>query len=205
MSLDATRRGRPKGSGLDDQKHLQKIADMIAAKPDLKPTTAIKALGITDPSIIRRLRDKFSEFSSAIAQPADTPAATITPRPAALSEPRVMAAKIAKPSVALKSAPAGAVQTASAATEPPVKAPPLVAVPVVTTSVTPFQTPADMFIAWYGLGLSAIQSAMSTQAALASSMVRFPHVELALRQQLVASEIAMALHPLRSVSRARLH
>jgi len=52
-------RGRPKGSGLNDRHHLQAIARLIAANPEFKPTTAIKSLGITDPSAIRRLRDKF--------------------------------------------------------------------------------------------------------------------------------------------------
>ncbi|MDX2258708.1 MAG: hypothetical protein NW205_07280 [Hyphomicrobiaceae bacterium] len=37
---------------------------MLAADPELKPTTAIRNLGIQDPSIIRRLRDKFAAFRS---------------------------------------------------------------------------------------------------------------------------------------------
>ena len=53
-------RGRPKGTGLNDAAQLRAIANLMAADPDLKPTTAIKHLGITDPSVIRRLRDKFS-------------------------------------------------------------------------------------------------------------------------------------------------
>jgi hypothetical protein len=52
-------RGRPKGSGLNDAAQLRAIAGLMAADPDLKPTTAIKTLGITDPSVIRRLRDKY--------------------------------------------------------------------------------------------------------------------------------------------------
>jgi hypothetical protein len=39
-----------------------RIAEIIVANPSLKPTTAIKQAGITNPSTIRRLRDKFSEL-----------------------------------------------------------------------------------------------------------------------------------------------
>ena len=51
-------RGRPKGSGIDDDKLLKKITNMLAKDSGLKPTSAIKAIGIDDPSAIRRLRDK---------------------------------------------------------------------------------------------------------------------------------------------------
>ena len=57
-------RGRPKGSGINDSDRLAAIARLIDADPDLKPTTAIKALGVSDPSIIRRLRDKYNELHS---------------------------------------------------------------------------------------------------------------------------------------------
>lgn len=62
MSLHKARRGRPKGTGIDDSPMLEEIASLIAANSDLKPTTAIKALGVTDPSTIRRLRDKYKEY-----------------------------------------------------------------------------------------------------------------------------------------------
>ncbi len=100
MSLHATRRGRPKGSGIDDQKFLADIAAMIAAKPDLKPTTAIKALGVTDPSAIRRLRDKFHQFTSELINSEDTtPVASEIPGPAAVastSTHRCLAAEISR-------------------------------------------------------------------------------------------------------------
>ncbi|MEO1281874.1 MAG: hypothetical protein AAFV69_09075 [Pseudomonadota bacterium] len=59
MSTPNKRRGRPKGSGINDAAVLEEIACLIAAHADMKPTTAIKALGYSDPSSIRRLRDKF--------------------------------------------------------------------------------------------------------------------------------------------------
>lgn len=63
MSTTKTRRGRPKGTGIDDRVPLTQIAALMAQDPDLKPTTAIRRLGITEPSVIRRLRDKFKVFS----------------------------------------------------------------------------------------------------------------------------------------------
>jgi hypothetical protein len=55
------RRGRPKGTGINDQEVLLKIATLLAANPAKKRTTAIKEVGITNPSIVRRLRDKYQE------------------------------------------------------------------------------------------------------------------------------------------------
>ncbi len=60
MTASNARRGRPKGSGIDDQKKLVEIGRLIGSDPRMKPTTAIKAIGVTDPSAIRRLRDKYN-------------------------------------------------------------------------------------------------------------------------------------------------
>jgi hypothetical protein len=59
MPTAQVRYGRPKGTSLDDRPQLQSIAALLAADPKLKPTTAIRALGVVDPSTVRRLRDKF--------------------------------------------------------------------------------------------------------------------------------------------------
>ncbi len=53
-------RGRPKGSGVDDKSRLEAVTKLLNANPDMRPTTAIKAIGIDDPSAIRRLRDKYT-------------------------------------------------------------------------------------------------------------------------------------------------
>jgi hypothetical protein len=69
MTATQVRYGRPKGSSLDDRQQLQSIAALLAADPKLKPTTAIKALGVADPSTVRRLRDKFrAEQASLMAE-----------------------------------------------------------------------------------------------------------------------------------------
>lgn len=52
-------RGRPKGTGIDDSRRLIAMALELAATPGMRPTTAIKAIGITDQATIRRLRDKY--------------------------------------------------------------------------------------------------------------------------------------------------
>jgi hypothetical protein len=61
MAQKTALRGRPKGSGVDDASALAAVAELIAANPGMKPTTAIKALGITNPSAVRRLRDKYQQ------------------------------------------------------------------------------------------------------------------------------------------------
>lgn len=59
MSAKMSHRGRPKGTGIDDSAMLAAIDGQIAANPEMRPTTAIKSLGVEDPSAIRRLRDKY--------------------------------------------------------------------------------------------------------------------------------------------------
>ena len=59
MQTAQVRYGRPRGTSLDDRQQLQSIAALLAADPKLKPTTALRALGVVDPSTVRRLRDKF--------------------------------------------------------------------------------------------------------------------------------------------------
>ncbi|MBX9924774.1 MAG: hypothetical protein K2Y05_00305 [Hyphomicrobiaceae bacterium] len=91
MTPHRSGRGRPKGTGLDDSSHIEAIAGLISANPEMKPTTAIKELGISDPSVIRRLRDKYhaslQTFGAAegsgpqAVQPARTMAAAQSPDP----------------------------------------------------------------------------------------------------------------------------
>lgn len=85
MSTPKAKRGRPKGSGIDDTSILEDVASLIAAHPDMKPTTAIKALGFSDPSTIRRLREKFKSQAAKTPQPeggaSESHAATDARRP----------------------------------------------------------------------------------------------------------------------------
>ncbi len=65
------RRGRPIGTGIDDSDRIARLSELLQIQPDLKPTTAIRVMGFSDPSTIRRLRDKFKAFQHS---PADTAA-----------------------------------------------------------------------------------------------------------------------------------
>ena len=84
------RRGRPKGTGIDDSDRIARLAELIKVRPDLKPTTAIRVMGINDPSVIRRLRDKYSASlrdAAAEAVSAPRPASAPQVRPANQGEP----------------------------------------------------------------------------------------------------------------------
>lgn len=74
MIVQSTRkRGRPKGTGIDDSDRIARLTELLRVQPDLKPTTAIRAMGVSDPSVIRRLRDKYKHMLSL--------AGTNTPQP----------------------------------------------------------------------------------------------------------------------------
>jgi hypothetical protein len=57
------RRGRPKGTGIDDSDRMARLDELLRIHPELKPTTAIRLMGFSDPSAIRRLRDKYKVFA----------------------------------------------------------------------------------------------------------------------------------------------
>ena len=71
MTASTARRGRPKGTGIDDRIWLREVGQLIRIHPQTSPTTAIKALGITDPSTIRRLRDKRKRLADPISSSRD--------------------------------------------------------------------------------------------------------------------------------------
>jgi hypothetical protein len=73
------RRGRPKGTGIDDSDRIQRLAELIRVHPELKPTTAIRAMGISDPSVIRRIRDKYHAFLRNAPAEAAAPRAATAP------------------------------------------------------------------------------------------------------------------------------
>jgi hypothetical protein len=57
-AIEKAKRGRPTGSGINDRIWLRELGRLVRLNPTIKPTSAIKALGVTDPSMIRRLREK---------------------------------------------------------------------------------------------------------------------------------------------------
>lgn len=107
-TADKRGRGRPKGSGLDDAKALATITAMLAADRAMRPTTAIKRAGVTNPSTIRRLRDKLREAGES---PARVPAAAL-----ASSRPQTVTAELPETASPIIDRPA--VDRPAAATAP---------------------------------------------------------------------------------------
>jgi hypothetical protein len=74
------RRGRPIGTGIDDSDRIERLAELLKIQPDLKPTTAIRVMGFSDPSTIRRLRDKYKACHNVGSNcTSSNPAASNTP------------------------------------------------------------------------------------------------------------------------------
>jgi hypothetical protein len=170
--------GRPKGSGLDDRQQLETIAALLAANPKLKPTTAIRSLGVEDPSTIRRLRDKFRH-----AQPRLMADARRGPR-AKLSRP------VPRPVPANfnESAPA----PASLSTQPPAQPCEVPAVPQ-TSEVAPMTPAAALVGGWCDLTFSLLRTAVEAQAVIVQHYLELPVVATAVRRQLVLNSVAVAV------------
>jgi hypothetical protein len=155
MTLQKSGRGRPKGTGLDDTNHLEAIAGLLAANPEMKPTTAIKELGINDPSVIRRLRDKYHASLLAFGGAEATgPIHTATPVQAT-AQARTMAAaqaadhKLTAPAVVLdrEAAPRRDGRAATVSDEPHASA-------------------DHTFARLFGLGIGVFMSGLEAQASL---------------------------------------
>lgn len=207
MPLNAPRRGRPKGSGIDDKKVLRDIAAMIAAKPEMKPTTAIRALGVTDPSAIRRLRDKFHQLSADMASSTACPgsqtggAAAVNPARTPHPPVRVVAAEVMGGADTRKELPiARAARSLSTATDSGGEA-------QLRThlSTTGMPSALDVFALWCGIGINAMSTAFAAHAEMTRNLARLPHIDLVLRQQLAINELAMSFVPQRAIDRPTLH
>ena len=219
MLQDKSRRGRPKGSGIDDRTRLEAIAELLAADPSLKPTTAIKSIGITDPSAIRRLRDKFHEFSSvqahemtsgpdaAIARhiedpelPDDRPLRSRSlsaSGPAAarkVEPPRLVAvAEPAPQPVPVPAAKAEAKPEPTPAPEKPAAASAAPqAAPATHSPVLP-SDPAALLITCAGLGIRFASAAIQAQFTLGAQLMRAPPLALAVHAQIVLNEMLMSM------------
>lgn len=206
---DKARRGRPKGSGIDDTTRLETIARMLAADPNLKPTTAIKNIGITDPSAIRRLRDKFHEFSAAQAdvlgrkpvatRPAPTvQAANVLPTPQQVAESaqaqRPRAVTAAGPAAARKVEPAKAQPIANEVTKSDAPAVATAAAASTQSATTnPVNEPAAWLMMWAGLGIRLASTAVEAQLALGAQLFQAPTVAMALKGQIALNEMAMSI------------
>jgi hypothetical protein len=169
MASNHARRGRPRGSGLDDRTQLRRVADLLEADPSLKPTTAIRAIGVSDPSAIRRLRDKLK----------------ISEHP--LSGRIGSASTGGRPSAALLEArdrhrPSSTAGTADHSVGGLAEASP-----------TPDADPHMAWLAhWYAVGLSALTATVEAQMAIMEDILQMPQVASALRQQVLINEVTKA-------------
>ena len=204
MTPSKTNRGRPKGSGLNDAAQLRAIANLMTADPDLKPTTAIRQLGIQDPSVIRRLRDKFNaceaqltaEMRSAAGQTSAAPkplvkAAAITPAVRAEPEPSKTGARVIALSTSdapRKSRPLTASKTSAepiSITSRPAKH---------RGAPDDIRPPSETDLPnWMGVGLSLFVLGFEAQFAAIGTMFEWPPLTAVLRSNVAFTEIAVAM------------
>ena len=171
-------RGRPKGTGLDDRAKLRALTEMLAADPRLKPTTAIKQLGVSDPSAIRRLRDKLKEMQAALDR---TPA----PGPAARSRSVALKAK-AEPT--FREEPAATPDANLTLGEQLRVDPP----PATAVSPLPPSGNEEWLTSWLALGLKGATAAADLQRAYFDYVLKNPAATLALGQHVLANEFLLA-------------
>lgn len=194
-------RGRPKGTGLDDRAIIQSVIEMVAANPDLKPTTAIRSFGVTDPSAIRRLRDKFHSVHGQVP-PTDatklTPVAVQPPQAAravalkSITEPVRSAPVQSKVQQANKLTPA---RTASPSGKDVVVKPE----PAARSADTPKQahcsaaaTSPSWLSLWAELGLQTMAASINAQWMMYDQVLRSPPVTAAFDSHVMLTEFAAA-------------
>ncbi|WP_139247920.1 hypothetical protein [Hyphomicrobium sp. CS1GBMeth3] len=182
MPSDYARRGRPRGSGLDDRVQLRRIAELIEADPGLRPTTAIKALGVSDPSTIRRLRDKLKTEMRGAPQGAHSGGCRIGS--AEMLEARRQAVPAQRGTNLGSAASGGLAQVVPA---------------------TMSEAQLSWFTRWCAFGLYAVSSTAEAQRAMMDEFFRVPEVASALREQIRLNEVAKAFCPKRSEIRTTLH
>jgi hypothetical protein len=185
MSETRTARGRPKGSGLDDRSRLRAVAELMAGNPALKTTTAIKSTGISDPSTIRRLRDKYQHLKDELM-------AEVSPKGGAAKPIRAVAPRTAP------ARPVSVLKNQSLQELPKVETGPSVA-PAHHAASAPTAVvthPAAWMAMWYGMGFESLNHAVALQISFVEKMMRMPHVASVLRGQLALNEMALALCPI---------
>ncbi len=166
MQPAQARYGRPRGSGIDDRRELESIAALLAANPDLKPTTAIRSLGVEDPSTVRRLRDKFRHEQAALMAAARVPERPAR-RPGNENTPARESPEAPAPSLHVDSRADSARGSTTLA--------------------------AEMFAAWCDVGFAALTCTVTAQLAVTQLWLGVPPVAAATRAQLAAGAMAIAV------------
>jgi hypothetical protein len=183
------KRGRPPGTGKNDTDRLQKIAALMAADPALKPTTAIKQIGETDPSTIRRLRDKFHEQQEQLMTALARDVEAASPEPEMVSEFASVHIQHCAPEPAQRAAPLAVIA--------PKKSAPAAEATVVefVTNAQPAQVqdPFMVFGKWFGNGIETAAMLFEHQMMFAQTMLKTAPMKAVWRQQLVATEYMLML------------
>ncbi|MEO8421157.1 MAG: hypothetical protein ABI457_08185 [Hyphomicrobium sp.] len=188
MLTTTARYGRPKGTGVDDSRQLESLAALLTANPALKPTTAIRSLGVEDPSVIRRLRDKFRMDQTRLMADArrdfhTNPRTHARPGPARLASRRPLASmRTHIPAAPTTATPQETIATAASA----LPQPPLLAV-------------------CYDFGLWAVSTAIEQQMVLAQHWLRLPTIDMAMRGQLAIGAFVVAASTPRKPMKPRIH
>lgn len=185
MTAAHARRGRPKGSGINDEQRLVEMSRLLNADKRMKPTTAIKAIGITDPSAIRRLRDKYNVLhgdghATSPPQYRAAPSGARTAPPA-----RATPLNIADP--IRRAVPQPTLQPTPAKPVPTQTASPAAPSPQRTTSTNQVPVAAMLF----GFGLNAATALFEQQMMLAQSVMKLPPIRELFRQQIALTEFML--------------
>lgn len=173
-------RGRPKGTGIDDRIWLREMERLMRIDPALRPTSAIKALGITDPSTIRRLRDKHAarHGQDATSHQAEQPA-----RESASARHRV-AVQQAMPDPVIRRRPALVASNPGPASKPE----PAAAAPQPQSPPLAGAACADPFSLMLGLGVQTMLLCAQATTTMMLAVARQSPASLLFQQQLAASD-----------------
>jgi hypothetical protein len=189
-------RGRPKGTGRDDSAILQSLLHLVEGNPALKPTTAIKSMGVTDPSAIRRLRDKFSLIQATHAAPVASSAAARRDQAARVAR----AVTLKTPTEPVRTAPvvsrAAAPVIAAGANQskpqnPPAPKPAITAKQLASPSATHAES-VNWFSLWTEIGLHSMATSLRAQWIIYDHVLRSPPVTAALNGHSVLTDFAAA-------------
>lgn len=171
-------RGRPKGTGIDDRIWLREMERLMRIDPALRPTSAIKALGITDPSTIRRLRDKHAALhgQDATSHQAEQPS-----RESSASARHRVAVQQAKPDPVIRRRPALVASN-------PGPAPNNDPAAAERQSQSPLLAGADAFSLMLGLGVQTMLLCAQATTTMMLAIARQSPASILLQQQLAASD-----------------
>ena len=182
MTASNARRGRPKGSGINDQQRLGEIARLIGSNPRMKPTTAIKAIGITDASAIRRLRDKFNvEQSDAYSTSSRGSRYPTSARAAPLSAPEPIR----------KANPANFAPISKSTDPEPLQPSSDLAAAVTSKAANTNQVPIAAMLLCFGL--NAATALFEQQMMIAQSVMKLPQVRDLFQQQIAFTEFMLTV------------